>query len=545
MLRRLRGLEIGLRLRPGRGESPIAVLIAALILLVSALPLVRVVAEATTALPAIASSSALRALLRTVITSLGGGAVAVLFGGPFAAAVALTDARAKRLLSGAAMLPLLIPGQIVALAWMQALPHAQALYSPVGIILLLGIEHMPIGFLAVRAAMGAIPMDLVDAARAEAASKTRLFTRILLPLSIPGLTAGFGLATVSCLGSFGVPAMIGIPARYPTLAVLIYQRLSGIGTGVLPQAASLSLPLMALSGVVAILAARLAARTDTRTSGAGMSGAPLELGPWKGPVTVILLAIAAVMILLPLVSLLAISATKAYGVPLRPATFTLAHYATVLGTEETSRAFLTSAWLAGISAIIGAGAAILIAVLTAWSGPPWIRRMMAVLNPLIQAPFALPGTVLAIGMILLYLAPLPVIGSLYGTPWIILLAYIPRFLPLALGPVQAALARLEPALDEAARAQGAGFARRLRRIAVPLIAPAAASGAILVLMTAFGELTVSALLWSPGNQTVGVLIFGLNEGGDISAAAAASVLCLVFVFVMAAAGRLLGRMWPL
>ncbi len=515
-----------------------------LVVLLSAVPLVRVAAEAVTGLAAIASPAAMRALARSLITSLGGGALAVLLGAPFAAAVVLTDVPARRLLSGAALLPLLIPGQIIALAWMQTVPGMQALYSPGGIILLLGIEHMPIGFVAARAAMAGIPAELVEVARAEAASRFRLLTRILLPLSRPGLTAGFGLATVSCLGSFGVPAMIGIPARYPTLAVLIYQRLSGIGTSALPDAAALSLPLMALSAATAVLIASWARRTDTKTSGIGLVAGPVALGTWKLPAVGILAAVAAVAVVVPLGSLLAISVTTAYGVPLRPGTFTLAHYATVLGTAETGRAFLTSAWLAGASALAAAVLAMPIAVLGSWGGSASIRRAMSGLGPLIQAPFALPGTVLAIGMILLYLAPVPGIGSLYGTPWIILLAYIPRFLPLGLGPVEAALARLDPGLDEAARAQGVRFFRRMRRVAVPLLGPAAASGAALVLLTAFGELTVSALLWSPGNQTVGVLIFGLNEGGDISAAAAASVLCLVFVFAVAALGRAISRGWP-
>lgn len=504
-----------------------------MILVLSALPLLRVLAEALGGISAF-SPTAWAALVRSVVTSVGGAAIALILSVPFALAVALTNVPAQTLLSGCALLGLLIPGQIVALAWMQALGNTQFLYSPLGIILLLGVEHMPIGFISSLAPLRAIPAEVIEAARMDGASPLRIAWRIVLPLGRPGIVTGFTLAFLSCLGSFGVPAMLGIPARYLTLPVLIYQRLSGIGIDVLPQAAALALPLMLLAGITAVLASRALRQEQTGTEGTGAFAA-VDLGRWKKPVAGALMMIAALVLLVPLVSLVMTSVTTAYGVALRPATFTLAHYATILGTDEAAHAFLTSLWLAGCTALIAGAGAFVIAVLRWWDG-----KTLSVLEPLIQAPFALPGTIFAIGMILLYLRPLPLIGSLYGTPWIILLAYIPRFLPLALGPLRGAVARLDPAIDEAARVDGTSLWPRLRRVALPLVAPAVISGALLVALTAFGELTVSALLWSPGSETVGVLIFGLNEGGDVAGAAAASVLCLVLVFALAWMMRMAG-----
>ena len=506
---------------------------AALILVLSALPLLRVLTEALGGLNAF-SPAAWSALLRSVLTSLGGAAVALILSVPFALAVALTNVPAPTLLSGCALLGLLIPGQIVALAWMQALGNSTWLYSPFGIILLLGVEHMPIGFISCLAPLRAIPAEVIEAARMDGASPLRIASRIVLPLGRPGLVTGFALAFLSCLGSFGVPAMIGIPARYVTLPVLIYQRLSGIGTEVLPQAAALALPLMVLAGITALLASR-AIRPDDAAIGATGAVAAVDLGRWRNPAALALMLLATLVLLVPLISLVTASVTTAYGVALRPATFTLSHYAMILNTDEAAHAFLTSLWLAGSTALIAGAGAFVIAVLRWWGG-----KTLSVLEPLIQAPFALPGTIFAIGMILLYLRPLPLIGSLYGTPWIILLAYIPRFLPLALGPVRAAVSRLDPAIDEAARVDGTSLWPRLRRIAFPLVASAVISGALLTALTAFGELTVSALLWSPGSETVGVLIFGLNEGGDVAGAAAASVLCLLLVFALAMMMRAAG-----
>ena len=203
-------------------EAFLGVALAVAVAWLGLLPLLRLAAAAVWASGDVfASPSVVRALLRSVVTSLGGALVALALGGAYASVVALTDAGARRLLSIAALLPLLIPAQIIALAWMQMLSPGgplpgwfgagdDALYSGWGITLLLGVEHMPIVFLAARAAMAGIPGELIEAARAGGARRARVLRRIVLPLASPGLIAGFGLTVVACLGSFGVPAMIGI-----------------------------------------------------------------------------------------------------------------------------------------------------------------------------------------------------------------------------------------------------------------------------------------------------------------------------------------------
>lgn len=528
-------------MRRAGAEIWVGIGLVVLIVWLSLLPLVRVAVVALSSHGAFVSPALVRALGRSVVTSLGGSAIAVLFGGAYAGAVGLTDVPCRRVLAAAALLPLLIPAQIIALAWMQMvspaglLPvgHGTALFSPSGIILLLGVEHVPIVFLALSAALRAIPTELFEAARADGARAARLVCRIVLPLSAPGLAAAFGLAALSSLGSFGIPAMIGIPARYPTLAVLIYQRLSGFGTAALPDVAAMALCLAAIAALAARVTALAGRGADLRgLGGAASSGYRIELGAWRFALLGGLLALAVVTVLLPMVSLLTTSFSRAYGVRLSAATATIRHYTAVLDRPETADAFVTSAWLSAGAAIGAVTLALPLAALRHWG----TRRLQAVfhlLDPVIDAPYALPGIVLAIGMILLYLAPLPLIrASLYGTPWIMLLAYIARFLPLGVRPVAAALRAIDPVVDEAARAQGAKFLHRLAAITAPMLTPAAAGAAVLVLLTAFGELTVSALLWSPGSETVGVLIFSLNEGGDVAQAAAVSVLCLAAVFAV-------------
>lgn len=541
-----------------RADTTLGLLTVALVAAVSLLPMVRLLAEALdlavlaqlTATPAFG-----RALSRSLVTSLGGSAVALLLGTGLALAVALTDCRGRRAVTMMALLPLLIPSQIIALAWIELLsPNnpllivlgvapapgtPNPLYSPSGIILLLGVEHVPLVFLATRAALRAVPGELIEAAQAEGAGAATLLRRILLPLILPTLLAALGLVFVSCLGNFGIPALLGIPARYPTVPVLIYQRLAGFGPSVLAEAGLMALVLAAIAGGSVLIARAMGrARSRALVGGGGQRpvGQVLPLGRARGAVTGGLALLGLVMTVLPLLSLLATALTRAYGLPLTGETATLAHFDRVLTADQTLRALLNSLWLSAVAAGALMLLAVPFAVIEAWSPQTWLRRLLRLFDPIIEAPYALPGVVLAIAMILLLIRPLPGVNvSLYGTFGIILIAYCARFFPLILRPVQAAVRQLDPVLDEAAQAQGAGFLRRLWRISGPLLLPAAGAGAVLVFLTAFSELTVSALLWARGTETVGIVIYFLEEGGDAPGAAALSILCLLVVFLLAAA----------
>jgi ABC-type spermidine/putrescine transport system permease subunit II len=136
----------------------------------------------------------------------------------------------------------------------------------------------------------------------------------------------------------------------------------------------------------------------------------------------------------------------------------------------------------------------------------------------------LPGVVLAIACILLFLRPLPLIGvSIYATPFIIVFAYLARFLPLALKPPLAAMAVLARDQEEASALDGANAWQRLRHVIVPNLLPAAGAGGLLVFLLAFNELTVSALLWTAGTETLGVALFSLEDAGLGGEAAAIGV----------------------
>ena len=205
-------------------------------------------------------------------------------------------------------------------------------------------------------------------------------------------------------------------------------------------------------------------------------------------------------------------------------------------------AYLARFLLAGSAALILVAVTVPLAYFIVWRNYPVLR----VVNLAAELPYALPDIVLAIACILLFLKPIPIIGvSIYGTVWIILAAYLSRFLTLALRPVIGGFHQLDRHLEEAAQVAGAGFLFRVRTVSLPMVAPVAAAGGILVFLTAFNELTVSALLWSAGSETLGVVVFNLDDGGyTVLATAVAMVTVLVIVALMLGGSLIAKRMPP-
>ena len=549
--------------RAARILTPVALALLAVGML-AVLPIGRLVAaavfpdgafDASLLADRLARSATQRALFNTLDTALFGALLALLIGAPFALLVSATDMAWRKLQEFLLILPLMIAPQVMALAWAQMLGPSSALLGAIGlapppgtanpligrggIILLFGVQHAPIVFITLRAGIAQLPLDYLEAARAAGAGPMRVLGTIVLPLLRPYLIAGMALAFVSGVGNFGIPALLGMPANYLTLATLIYQQLSSNGPTVLPQVAGLSLLICAIA-----LAGIAAQSLALRQGGFAMArGLPMHfaLGRWRWPLSLAGLLVLAMMLVLPAAALLATSLVPAYGVGLSAQTLTPDNYVEVMVRQTaTVRAFVNSSYLslaaAGILAVLAVPLALGLARL-----PRGLGRFA---HGVLDLPYALPGIVLAVACILLFLRPLPLIGSLYGTPWIILVAYLMRFAALAIKPVDAALGQLPPEQSEAAAGAGAGPLRRLVTITAPLTAPAMAAGALLVFMSAFNELTVSALLWSSRNETIGVILFSLEESGLSPQASAVAVVTLGLIVLLLALLDRLGTRLP-
>lgn len=549
-------------------ERLILALLVLLIGLLSVAPLMRLVwtAIAPSGVPDIARLTRLLASDRVLIASgntlliaLSSTLISVVLGTAAAWLVALSDLRAKTAWVFAFILPLMIPPQVTALAWLQALapssplallfatlelpwfaPGEQPLYSLIGIVLLLGTHNAPLVFLTVRAGLRRLPADLVEAAQASGASRARILFTIVLPLARPAIFAGAALTFVAAAGNFGIQAMLGIPARVPTLITLVYQQLNSIGPSALPNTAvyALLIAVITLAGMAA--SAWLGGRHDVRVNGAPRLWQQ-SLGRGRMAVEGVAWLWMALTLLLPLSALLITALTSGFGQALSWQTLTLENFRAALwGYPAVRQAFLTSLGLTTLAALILTVCALFLAYFLSWRRTKLVRGLWLAS----ELTYALPGIVTGVAAMLFFLRPLPIVNvSLYGTVWIILAAYLANFLALVLRPTLAGFAQLEPALDEAARLCGAGFLRRMRDILLPLAAPSALAGSVLVFLTALNEIQVSVLLVTSQTQTIGPTIVFLDEGGSASLAAAVGCLMIVVVcLLMAVATRLTRRL---
>ncbi|NRA21309.1 MAG: iron ABC transporter permease [Oceanospirillaceae bacterium] len=488
------------------------------------------------------------ALGHSLYTAGLGTLIAVLLGSSFAFVLTLTNIRLPALWVFCFMLPMMIPPQITALSWLQlfgpaspilntlgiapALGSPQPMYSAFGIALLLGIQHAPLVYLALRAQLICLPNHYIEAARVCGAQSTQVWRDIIIPLAWPGLISGTALAFVAGLGNFGIPAMLGIPAGYVVLPTLVYQKMAGFGSDMLGEVASLSI-LIALIVFATVLAQQwLSKRASYPLAGPEQQKILFSLGKWRLLTESTLAIILCFILIAPLLALIISSLVPALGMALNTETVTTAAYVEILFRQEsTLRAFINSFSLASSSAIV----LMLVSLPIAYQISSYSLQWRTLIVSIIEIPFAIPGIVLAVALILLFAKPIPLVNiHIYGSIWIIFLGYLCCFLSVCLKPVSASLSQLDKSFVEAAKIVGAKPLQLLRHILWPLTAPAIFAGGLLVFLISVNELTVSALLWSAGNETLGVMMFNLDESGDSVLASALSVLVVILVATLMA-----------
>lgn len=523
---------------------PAAVLLSAILL--GALPFLRLAIAAFApgwsfapegALAEITSRAAVNATLHTFETAGFSALGALLIGGTVALLLTATDVRGKRPLAFAFVFSMMIAPQVAALAFLSLFaPNSQVLallgLSPApgtqnpllgagGIILVMALHHAPLVAITLWTGLRGVPHSLVEAAQMEGAAPFTVVTRILLPVLRPQIIAAALIAFVAGIGNFGIPALLGLPVNYLTLPTLIYRRLSSFGPAGLPDAAALSL-LVALVAGLGIVAGMLAMR---RAGGKIEIERPLEpfwqLGSARPFIAGGLWLLLTLKLGLPFLALMSEALTPALGVALSWQSLTFDKFAEVLLRQNvTMHAFRNSFLFAGAAAVILA----FISIAFAYALERRMGKLRRFVELVIELPYALPGVVLAIACILMFLKPLPLLGvSIYATPFIILFAYLARFMPLALKAPVAAMAQIEAHHEEAAKLDGVTLWQMLRFIVAPILAPAATVSALMVFLVAFNELTVSALLWSSGTETLGVVLFSLKEAGLAGEAAAIAI----------------------
>ncbi len=523
--------------RQAGAERSLVTLIVVLTVLLVIIPLARlgqtVADEASGRLGRIITAPGMgTAVLNTVLLAVAVTVIAVPAGTVLALGLRRPDVPARTFWRVAVLLPLVVPQFVLGYSWTQAygragftnalfgLQWAQVLGAP-GVVVVLAVDTIPVSYLlaAVGLATRAEP-DLERAARASGASAATTLRTVTLPLLRPALAAAAVLSFVLTLESFAVPQVLGTPAGFSTVTTRIYADLSVGGDPFsFVEAITLALLLVVMAAVVvapadAVVGPRL--RTARLAGGAGAPPVSAGgLGRWgvaAGVGTYLLVAVA-----VPLVALGAAAVTRAVGLPPTPRNWTLANLRAVLN-QTTRNALAHSFELAVVTATV-------LVVLGGCVAALGRRRAGRAVSTLITLTLVLPGSTLAVAMLIAY-------GRWLGnTLTLILLAYLAKLWAIAHRPISGALDRLPPDELRASRASGATLLTAIRTVVLRPLTPALTGAWLMCFVTALHEVTMSSLLYGPGNETLAVVVLDSQQLGQIGQTAALSVVLTVVVIV--------------
>ena len=488
------------------------------------------------------------AMLNTLVIALFSTVLATIVGVFFAWLLGRSDIPLKGLMKFLFSIPFMIPPFLAAMAWdmmfsgrggyinrwlMSVFNLANAPFninSVAGIIVIEVVYYFPFVYMQVVSALERMDPTLEESARIAGAKQLYVIRRITLPLTIPAISSGMLLVLITSLSNYGIPAMLGFSQNIFTLPTMIVEKMNRAGGSFdgIRQATALSIVLVIVVSLALLLQRKVLAvgRYDI-IKGKSMRPALIKLRKAKYPLLVFSLIFLALVVLAPLVMILLVSFIKAYGLEFKIENFTLANYQRIfVGNAMVKDSVGNSLFLGFAAGIICLFLGTMLAYVIYKVKP----KGGTVLEVLAVLPYSLPGTVMAIGCILAWSGVFFGI-TLYNTIWIILVAYVARYLSYTLKSSSASLQQVHISLEEASRSCGATHLESLRDITLPLIKPAMVSGFFLVFLPAMRELTTSVLLYGPNSRTLGVAIYQLRINGQIAPAAALSVVTIVLIMV--------------
>lgn len=439
------------------------------------------------------------------------------------------------------VLPFLVPPFVSALSWLRAYGPGglsddalgismPGVFGPFGVIAVISVNAVPLAYLLIAAALrSGAGRDYELAARASGAGPVATARTVTLPLLAPALLGAAALVFVFGINAFGVPAVLGTPASFEVVTTRIFQDLARSA-----QAEAFSRAILLATGLV-LLAFVFTLAADALLSGMGRgrrTGAPSmpvgRQGPTHLRLTAAVWVLIALVTIVPLVALVLVASTRGVGVAPTPDNWTLDNFAEALDGRlltALGRSLLLATLAATTAVLLGAAVAML-----------QRRRTARAAGFAVMLGFAVPGSTLAVAMLLSY-------GSvLRDTLFIILLAYVAKLWAVGHRSIAGSAANLAPDVVFAARNSGASAFTAMRTVVVPLLRPAMIGGWLLVFLIAFHELTMSSLLYGPGTDTVAVAILDLQQLGDVPVSSALAVILTLPLMVAAVAVLAAGRL---
>ncbi len=485
----------------------------------------------------------------TFIVSFWGALGATALGVTIAWLLARTDIPFKKFWRTTLIIPYIIPPFIGAIAWVYLLGPVGyinkfwmaitntfdplwVIYGQGGIIFVMILYSYPIAYMVTLGPLSQMNPALEEAGQISGAGTLRTLRDITLPLMLPSIGGSALLIFMSMMANFGIPAVIGFPKRYFVMSTQIFLTILNFDrANNLQIAAALSMLLVFL----ALITMQLQQWIQGKKSYAIISGksSQPQLVPLRNKkyIAVVFLGLLVLFtVVLPVISILATSLLRALGLPFTLENLSFVNFSRIIyEVPKVQRAIRNSFLLAGGSATVIVFLSLIISYLIV----KLKVKGTVVLEALVLLPYAVPGIVVALAMILAFVKPLPLVNiSIYNTIWIIAIAYMARFLTFGVRSISAAFEQVHESLEDAARISGAGLVASFKDIVMPLIRSNIFAGWFLSFSPALTELTLSMLLFSVGNETLGTVVYGLHQEGKVGMTAALSLIILVFVVLL-------------
>jgi iron(III) transport system permease protein len=486
------------------------------------------------------------ALMNSLIACTGGTALAVAIGLTFSWIVVRTNTPCKGFIGAASMVPLFVPPLVAGVAWSilgspksglvntmfkwAGLDWRIDLYSMTGLILVFGMYYAPYVYMFTASALRNMDPSLEEAAEISGVGPVRTLFTVTFPLIAPAIISGMLLSFIVMLGIYGIPAVLGAPANISVLTTYIF-KLTNWSPPLYSTAAAVAIILMAVTGALVVLQQRvLSGKSFTTVAGKAFRPRSLDLGPWRWLTFGLALAYLFIVVVLPLLALIVAAFRRFLFIPNAASLFEMRHYSlvhfeSIFDNPLTMRSIWNTMEVGLITALLGGVLAFAIGYTVHRGNVPGRRGI----DLIATLPVAIPGLVIGVAYLWAWIG-LP--GGLYGTIWILALAFVARFIPDTMKSLSTSFLQIHKELEEAAWVCGKGLIGTIRTIVLPLARPGIVAAMTLLFILAIRELGSSLFLYTSDTTVMAVLLLDYYEGGNTGKTAAFSLVQTALLAVL-------------
>jgi iron(III) transport system permease protein len=495
------------------------------------------------------------ALLNTLVACGGGTAIAVAIGLLFSWIVVRTNTPFKGFIAAASILPLFAPPLVAGVAWSilgsprtglintvfkwMGLDWRVDFYSLWGLVFVFGIYYAPYVYMFTSSALRNMDPSLEEAAEISGASAFSTLFTVTFPLIMPAIVSGMLLSFIVMLGIYGVPAVLGAPANLNVLTTYIF-KLTNWTPPLYNTAAAVAIILMVVTGLLVYLQQKvLSGKSFTTVAGKAFRPRSLDLGPWRWLTFALGVIYLLAVVILPLLALIVAAFRKFLFIRDVSALFdmraySLMHFNAIFDNPLTMRSVYNAIEVGIITAVVGGVLAFAIGYTIHRTRLPG----RSAIDLISTVPVAIPGLVVGVAYLWAWIG---IPGGLYGTIWILALAFIARFMPDTVKSLSTSFLQIHRELEEAAWVCGKGTLATIRTVVLPLARPGVIASMTLLFVLSIRELGSSLFLYTSNTMVMSVLLLDYYEGGNVGKTAAFSLVQTVLLGVLIGGANFLSR----